>query len=159
MWWTSCWKWWIFHLNWCIFAEHALNVALVLKIAMKMSFLFHVSIENAEMMENCPWKTMILHWNVADYLQFEAMTALMRLNVRSRCEFCITKWWNVHYKWWCFCWFKNEWMFCLFVLLPKIPVLFFTYCAVDYSCYAMGLYVIQRGGANLMVSNRSNHIV
>ena len=33
----------------------------------------------------------------------------------------------------------------------KIPLLFFVYCAVDYSCYAMGLYVIQRGGANLMV--------
>ena len=28
----------------------------------------------------------------------------------------------------------------------KIPLLFFVYCAVDYSCYAMGLYVIQRGG-------------
>merc|ERR1711988_1967304 len=29
------------------------------------------------------------------------------------------------------------------------PVLFFSYCAVDYTCYAWGLYVIQRGGANL----------
>ena len=29
--------------------------------------------------------------------------------------------------------------------------MFFTYCAVDYCCYAMGLYVIQRGGAALMV--------
>eukprot|EP00051_Salpingoeca_urceolata_P002230 m.48275 g.48275 ORF g.48275 m.48275 type:complete len:424 (-) comp11986_c0_seq2:10-1281(-) len=31
------------------------------------------------------------------------------------------------------------------------PFYFFLYCAVDYCCYAMGLYVIQRGGANLMV--------
>lgn len=31
------------------------------------------------------------------------------------------------------------------------PVLFFTYCTVDLCCYAWGLYVIQKGGANLMV--------
>ena len=33
----------------------------------------------------------------------------------------------------------------------RIPLLFFVYCTVDYTTYAMGLYVIQRGGANLMV--------
>ena len=31
------------------------------------------------------------------------------------------------------------------------PLLFFTYCAIDMTCYCMGLFVIQRGGANLMV--------
>lgn len=31
------------------------------------------------------------------------------------------------------------------------PLLFFSYCIVDYTCYAWGLYVIQRGGATLMV--------
>ena len=31
------------------------------------------------------------------------------------------------------------------------PFLFFTYCAVDYCCYGMGLYVIKKGGANLVV--------
>eukprot|EP00911_Craspedida_sp_UC1_P001918 UC1_evm1s1475 len=31
------------------------------------------------------------------------------------------------------------------------PLIFFTYCCVDYCCYAYGLYVIQRGGANLMM--------
>ena len=31
------------------------------------------------------------------------------------------------------------------------PFLFFTYCVVDYCCYGLGLYVIQRGGANLVV--------
>ena len=31
------------------------------------------------------------------------------------------------------------------------PVLFFSYCTVDFCTYAMGLYVIQRGGANLMI--------
>ena len=30
------------------------------------------------------------------------------------------------------------------------PTVFFMYCAVDYSCYAWGLLVIRRGGANLM---------
>lgn len=33
----------------------------------------------------------------------------------------------------------------------SFPLLFFSYCAVDYCTYAMGLYVIQRGGANLMI--------
>ena len=27
----------------------------------------------------------------------------------------------------------------------------FTYCLVDYTCYAFGLYIIQKGGANLMI--------
>ena len=31
------------------------------------------------------------------------------------------------------------------------PFFFFTYTVVDYCCYAYGLYVIQKGGANLMV--------
>eukprot|EP00038_Savillea_parva_P009187 m.181783 g.181783 ORF g.181783 m.181783 type:complete len:400 (+) comp15359_c0_seq1:265-1464(+) len=31
------------------------------------------------------------------------------------------------------------------------PVLFWTYCAVDYSYYAIGLYIIQERGANLMI--------
>ena len=30
-------------------------------------------------------------------------------------------------------------------------VIFFTYCVVDFCCYAWGLFVIQKGGANLMV--------
>lgn len=29
--------------------------------------------------------------------------------------------------------------------------IFFLYCAVDFCCYGFGLYVIQNGGANLMV--------
>eukprot|EP01051_Picozoa_sp_SAG22_P014532 SAG22_NODE_1776_length_3607_cov_2.601482_1_plen_263_part_10 len=33
----------------------------------------------------------------------------------------------------------------------SFPLLFFSYCTIDYCCYAMGLYVIQRGGANLMI--------
>lgn len=33
----------------------------------------------------------------------------------------------------------------------KNPVIFFCYCAVDYCCYGMQLYVIQKGGANLVV--------
>lgn len=31
------------------------------------------------------------------------------------------------------------------------PTIFFVYCTVDLCCYCWGLYVIQRGGANLMV--------
>jgi hypothetical protein len=31
------------------------------------------------------------------------------------------------------------------------PFLFFTYTDIDYCCYVYGLYVIQKGGANLMV--------
>ena len=31
------------------------------------------------------------------------------------------------------------------------PLLFFVYCAVDMTCYCLGLFVIQRGGANVMV--------
>ena len=30
-------------------------------------------------------------------------------------------------------------------------LIFFVYCSVDFWCYFFGLYVIQRGGANLMV--------
>lgn len=33
----------------------------------------------------------------------------------------------------------------------KNGVMFFCYCAVDYCCYGMQLYVIQKGSANLVV--------
>ena len=38
----------------------------------KCQLCFECPIRNAEIMENCPWKMMILHWNMADlFLQFE----------------------------------------------------------------------------------------
>ena len=71
--WFLCYKWWILHwkgwnlyLKWWILQAGLDSVAQYCELQYKCQGFVESSIENAEIMENCPWEMMILYWKMAD---------------------------------------------------------------------------------------------